>query len=83
MPLKAGESYKVMFALWINKPIHAAAGDVNVREGNSQFITLRVGTPISPVVGNIIAFLIFFLSLGFSYVLSSNSAFTKKLFHLN
>lgn len=69
--LHTGDTYKIMVAFWDNKLPHSAANDVNVREGNSQFITMTVGTPVSPLLGNIISGIVLVLSLSIALILTS------------
>ncbi|MDH5401006.1 MAG: hypothetical protein OEZ01_17250 [Candidatus Heimdallarchaeota archaeon] len=60
--LKQGDVYKIMVAFWDDKPPHTAAGYINRREGNSQFITMVVGAPISSLSVEIAGFILLLLT---------------------
>jgi len=53
--LKQGETYQIMLAFWDDKPSHSPTAYVNVEVGGNQFIELKVGDFVHPIIKEIIA----------------------------
>lgn len=66
--LKVGDEYNIMIAFWDNKYPRTSATYVNKQKGNTQFITMTVGPPIDPTVGEIIGGIMLLSSFGLSMI---------------